>query len=78
MPLLILCHIMIFQHLKQCKLWDLNAATDDWKTLIRWAERLQTLYIWNIVITDADISDILIHNRLQDLEDFRVGSTEIG
>jgi hypothetical protein len=33
---------------------------------------------WNLVITDADLNDIMAQNKLGHLKDFRVGSSEIG
>jgi hypothetical protein len=70
--------ISSFPKLKHCKLWDLNVTSDDWKSLIKWSRHLETLYIWNLVITDADLAEIMADNDLPDLQDFRVGSSEIG
>ena len=65
--------------MKHCKLWDLNTGTDEaWKSLIKWSDNLETIYLWNVVITDADLGDIMANNKLQSLEDFKVGSSEIG
>jgi hypothetical protein len=36
------------------------------------------LYLWNLVITDGDINEIMTENKLNELKDFRVGSSEIG
>ena len=64
--------------MKHCKLWDLNTGTDDWKSLIKWSENLETIYLWNVVITDADLDDMMALNKLRCLQDFKVGSSEIG
>ena len=67
-----------FQKLKHCKLLDLHQTSDNWKTLVKWSSNLETLHLWNMVVTDADLNEILNENKLLELTDFRVGATEIG
>ncbi len=38
------------QKLKSLKLWDLHQMSDHWKSLIKWANNLETLYLWNLVL----------------------------
>jgi hypothetical protein len=56
----------------------LNVTSDHWKTLLKWSTHLETLYLWNLVITDGDLNEIMTENKLNELKDFRVGSSEIG
>ena len=70
----------MFKKLKCCKLWDIHIGANDhaWKKLLKNARYLEELYLWNIVISDTDLDDILNFNRLFKLQDIRIGCSEIG
>ena len=69
-----------FANLKNVKLWDLHVGANDpwWKRLIQSAKNVEKLYLYNIVINDDDIEEILNFNHLNQLEEIRIGASEIG
>lgn len=70
----------ILGKLRCCKLWDIHTGMNDqcWKTLVKCALNIEKLYLWNIVITDLDLADIMAVNKFARLQDMRVGCSEIG
>ena len=69
-----------FKDLKSLRLFDIHVSANDhaWKNLIKTAKGLETLYLWNIVITDEDINEIMAFNDFKCLKDVRIGCSEIG
>ena len=63
---------------KQLKLWDIHVTMGWWKRLIEKMENIKMFYLWNMIITDEDIDDILQNNDLKALEGIRIGASEIG
>ncbi len=39
---------------------------------------LRSLYLWNVVVTDSDVSEVFSQNPLLHLEELRISSSEIG
>lgn len=71
----------MFEKLQNLKLWDIHVVngTDQWwKRLIKFSNNIEKLYLWNIVITDDDIEDIINFNPLRKLKEIRIGASEIG
>ena len=70
----------MFENLKNIKLWDVHVEANDhsWKRLLKCAKNLEKLYLWNLVINDDDLLDIMNFNGLKKLQDVRIGCSEIG
>lgn len=69
-----------FNQLRYCKLWDIHlehAQQHSWKKLVKSSKNLEKLYLWNIIITDEDLEDILKINGLKRMEEIRIGCSEI-
>lgn len=66
-----------FPELTHLKVWDIEGK-DALSQLICSAPRLEDVFLWNVVITDADLSEILFKNPLKELREFRIASSEIG
>jgi hypothetical protein len=64
--------------LRSLKLWEIRCGAEVWKGWLRDTKNLERLYLWNLVINDADMEEILVHNPLRRLCDIRIGSSEIG
>ena len=67
----------LFQNLKVCKLWHIESY-QEWKLLVKLAFGLEKLFLWNMVIADHDLEEILVENPLTFLQDIRIGCDEIG
>ena len=67
----------VFQNLKVCKLWHVETY-QEWKLLIKLAYGLEKLFLWNMVVADHDLDEILAENPLKSLQDIRIGCDEIG
>ena len=70
-----------FSNLKNIKLWDIHVSgVNDqwWKRLLKNAKNVEKLYLWNIVINDDDIEDIMNFNPFRKLQEIRIGASEIG
>ena len=70
----------MFEKLKVVKLWDVHVQANDhsWKRLLKCAKNLEKLYLWNLVINDDDLLDIMNFNPWKQLQDARIGCSEIG
>ena len=68
------------EKLKVVKLWDVHVQANDhsWKRLLKCAKNLEKLYLWNLVINDDDLLDIMNFNPWKQLQDARIGCSEIG
>ena len=67
----------MFQKLKVCKLWQIETYRE-WKLLVKLAHHLERLFLWNMVVADSDLDEILAENPLIALKDIRIGCDEIG
>ena len=67
----------MFQKLKVCKLWQIETY-QEWKLLVKLMKKVEKLFIWNMVVADSDLDEILIDNPLSSLQDIRIGCDEIG
>ena len=67
----------MFDKLKVCKLWHIDTY-QEWKMLVKLSHKLQRLFLWNMVVADHDLDEILIENPLTHLQDIRIGCDEIG
>ena len=70
----------MFDKLQNVKLWDVHVQANDqsWKRLLKCAKNLEKLYLWNLVINDDDLLDIMNFNPWKQLQDVRIGCSEIG
>ena len=67
----------MFQKLKVCKLWHIESY-QEWKTLVKLCSGLEKLFLWNMVVADHDLEEILADNPMTFLQDIRIGCDEIG
>ncbi|XP_059097046.1 uncharacterized protein LOC131891468 [Tigriopus californicus] len=66
-----------FPQLTHLKVWNIDGK-GPLSLLICSAPQLEALFLWNVVVTDSDLSVILSKNPLQELREFRIASSEIG
>ena len=66
---------IMYKNLNFCRLYDIHVESNDhaWKRLLKTAKHLTHLYLFNIVIADMDIEDIMNFNKLVHLQDIRIG-----
>jgi len=72
---------IMYKNLNFCRLYDIHVDQSNdhaWKKLLKSAKNLTHLYLFNIVIADMDIEDLMNFNKLVYLQDIRIGCSEIG
>ena len=72
---------IMYKNLNFCRLYDIHVDQSNdhaWKKLLKSAKNLTHLYLFNIVIADMDIEDLMNFNKLVHLQDIRIGCSEIG
>ena len=68
----------VLENLTILKLWDIQCDNKLWLNIVSDSTKLEKIFLWNLVVCDADLDLILAKNPLSNLRDIRIGSSEIG